>query len=52
MSDSAWKPTVAELPASACARPTVESGMGWFSSSAHSATSVARRRDHSSASFR
>ena len=52
MSDSAWKPTVAELPASECARPTVESGTRWFISSAHSLISVTSRRDHSSASLR
>jgi hypothetical protein len=52
MSDRAWKPTVAELPASECAQATVESGTRWFISSAHSLISVASRRDHSSASFR
>ena len=52
MSDSPWNPTVAELPASAWAQPTVESATRWFISSAHSLISVARRRDHSSASFR
>ena len=52
MPDRLWKPTVAELPASECARPIVESETRSCDSSAHSPTSVASWRDHSSASFR
>ncbi len=52
MFDRPWKPTVAELPASECASPTVDSPMGWSGWAAHSPTSMASWRDHSSASFR
>ena len=51
-SDSAMKPTVAELPASECASAMHDSGTGRCSSIAHSPSSVTKRRDHSSASLR
>ena len=50
--DRSVKPTVAELPASECASAMALSPTGRCSSSAHSASSVPRRRDSSSASFR
>ncbi|MDT4844884.1 hypothetical protein FQZ97_788530 [compost metagenome] len=52
MPERLWKPTVAELPASECASAMVESGRRSWVSSAHSPTSVASWRDHSSASLR
>ena len=52
MSDNESNPTVAEEPARECAKPIMESVGGDVFSSAHSATSVTRRRDHSSASFK
>ena len=50
--DRSVKPTVAELPASECASAIGISPIGRCSSIAHSASSVVRRRDNSSASFR
>ena len=50
--DSGWNPTVAELPASEWASDSACSGTGSWCSSAHSPSSVHRRRDHSSASLR
>ena len=50
--DKSLKPTVAELPASECASAIGASPIGRCSSIAHSAISVVRRRDSSSASLR
>ncbi len=51
-SDKALKPTVAELPASECAKAMASSGTGSPGSVAHCCSDRSRRRDHSSASLR